>query len=262
MTFPLLSRQQQVALPGILGGLGPLAHLHFEQRLIEKSKQRGASCDQDYPVWLLVNGAVIPDRTQSIQGTGPDCTGELMKCAQWLEQSGADFLLVTCNTAHCFYEQVQAQLEIPWIHLMTCTTQYIRAVYPTVQRVGVLATDGTLHCGLYNRSLSQVGLTPISFAVNSPWQNRVMEGIYHPNWGIKATGTHVSAQALDIFEQAAGWLRTQGAEVVIAGCTELSVAFAQIPSLLLPWVDPLEVVADLTLDLAWGHCSLPLWQVA
>ncbi len=262
MIFPALSRQQQVALPGILGGLGPLAHLHFEHRLIERSRQRGASHDQDHPVWLLVNGSAIPDRTQSIQGKGPDCTADLVKCTQWLEQAGADFLIVTCNTAHSFYDRVQSQLQIPWIHLMTCTTQYIRETYPTVRQVGVLATDGTLQCGLYNRSLNQVGLKPISFDVNSPWQNRVMDGIYHPDWGIKATGNHVSTRALDSLMQAVGQLKQQGADVVIAGCTELSVGFAQLPSVPLPWVDPLEIVADLTLDLAWGHCPLTLWQAA
>lgn len=262
MTPPPLPRQPQVSLPGILGGLGPLAHVQFEQRLIERGRQRGARCDQDHPVWLLVNGTAIPDRTQSLQGTGPDCSTPLLHHAQWLAQAGADFLVVTCNTAHGFYHQVQPQLPIPWIHLMTCTTQHIRKAYPTVQRVGVLATDGTLQAGLYHSSLSRAGLTPISFELNSPWQNRIMQGIYHPEWGIKATGVQIADRSLTVLEQAASWLKSQGAEVIIAGCTELSVGFGQVSSLPLPWIDPLEVVADLTLDLAWGHRALALWQAA
>ena len=262
MSLPPLSRSKQVSIPGILGGLGPLAHIQFEQQLIESSRQRGATCDQDHPVWLLVNGTATPDRTRSIQGTGPDCTANLLRYAQCLEQAGADFLVITCNTAHNFYQRVQPQLSIPWIHLMACTTQHIREAYPQVQRVGVLATDGTLQCELYHSSLKQAGLSPVCFALNSPWQKRVMDGIYHPDWGIKATGTHVSAQALTVLEEAASWLKTQGAEVLIAGCTELSVGCAQIPSLPLPWVDPLKAVADVTLDLAWGHRPLTLLQAA
>ncbi|PSN10197.1 aspartate/glutamate racemase family protein [filamentous cyanobacterium CCT1] len=259
----LRSRQDpQVAIPGILGGLGPMAHVQFEQRLIQGSAERGAQGDQDHPVWLLVNGTNIPNRTESLQGTGPDCVPWLVRYAQLLERAGANFLVVTCNTAHGVYDQVQAQLGIPWIHLMACTSDHIRQAYPAVQRVGVLATDGTVQCGLYSRSLSRVGITPIGFEINSPWQDLVMQSIYHPDWGIKTTGTQVSTKALTVLEQATSWLKTQGAEVVIAGCTELSVAFAQMPALPLPWVDPLQVVADITLDLAWGHRSLPLWQAA
>ncbi|MFQ4135846.1 aspartate/glutamate racemase family protein [Nodosilinea sp. PGN35] len=262
MTGLLPPMDRQVAIPGILGGLGPMAHVQFEQRLIQRNVEQGARGDRDHPVWVLINGTTVPDRTQSLQGTGPDCTSELVRYAQLLERAGANFLVVTCNTAHGVYDAVQAQLGIPWIHLMACTSSHIRQAYPAVQRVGVLATDGTLQCGLYERSLSQVGLTPMGFGLDSPWQKQVMDAIYHPNWGIKTTGTQVSTKALTVLEQATGWLKTQGAEVVIAGCTELSVAFAQMPSLPLPWVDPLEVVADITLDLAWGVRSMPLWQAA
>lgn len=262
MTALLPSPNRQVAVPGILGGLGPMAHVQFEQRLIQRNVSRGAKGDQDHPVWLLVNGTTIPNRTASLQGTGPDCVPDLVRYAQLLERAGANFLIVTCNTAHGVYDQVQAQLGIPWIHLMACTTNYIRQAHPKMQRIGVLATDGTVQCGLYNGSLSQMGLTPMGFEPQSPWQDLVMQSIYHPDWGIKTTGTQVSTKALTVLEQATSWLKTQGAEVVIAGCTELSVAFAQMPSLPLPWVDPLEVVADITLDLAWGVRSLPLWQAA
>ena len=262
MTAPLPHQDRQAAMPGILGGLGPMAHVQFEQRLIQRNVERGARGDRDHPVWVLINCTTIPDRTQSLQGTGPDCIPELVRYAQLLERAGADFLVVTCNTAHGVYDQVQPQLGIPWIHLMACTSGYIRRAHPTVQRVGVLATDGTVQCGLYSQSLGQVGLTPMGFELHSPWQKQVMDAIYHPDWGIKTTGTQASTKALTVLEQATGWLKTQGADMVIAGCTELSVAFAQMPSLPLPWVDPLEVVADITLDLAWGHRPLTLWQAA
>jgi aspartate racemase len=262
MTVPFSRVDRQVAIPGILGGLGPLAHVHFEQLLIQRSVERGARGDRDHPVWMLMNAATVPDRTQSLLGHAPDCTPELVRYARMLERAGAGFLIVPCNSAHGFYDAVQAQIELPWLHLMACTSRYLRQAHPAVQRVGVLATDGTVWCGLYSRSLAQAGLTPLGFELGSPWQGRVMDAIYHPDWGIKTTGTQVSTEALTVLEQATAWLATQGAELVIAGCTELSVAFAQMRSLPLPWVDPLAVAADLTLDLAWGYRSLPLWQAA
>lgn len=246
---------RQTAIPGILGGLGPLAHIKFEQTLLEQSVRRGARGDQEHPVWILMNATQVPDRTQSIKGDAPDCTPSIVRYSRMLQRAGADFLVVTCNTAHAFYEAVQAQLDVPWIPLMGCTTQVIREQYPAVQRVGILATDGTLQTRLYHRSLTQAGLTPLCPAIASPMQKRVMQTIYHPEGGIKTTGAQVSKKALRDLSHATAWLKAQGAEVVIAGCTELSVALAQIPDLPLPWIDPLEAVADITLDLAYGQRS-------
>lgn len=242
----------QTAIPGIIGGLGPLAHVQFEQILLAQSRLRGARCDQDHPEWVLLNATQIPDRTQSIKGLVADCTPYLVQCGQRLEKAGADFVVVTCNTAHAFYDSVQQHLRLPWIPLMDCTTQRLREQFPTVQKVGILATDGTLQTQLYRRSLEKAGLQPIEPAIASPMQERVMQSIYHPEWGIKMTGTQIATTALSSLHHVTAWLADQGAEVLIAGCTELSVGLAQTTTLALPWVDPLTAIAEITLDLAYG----------
>ncbi|MEA5597362.1 aspartate/glutamate racemase family protein [Rivularia sp. UHCC 0363] len=242
---------KQVTIPGILGGMGPLAHLEFERRLIQRNLERGASCDQDHPVWILIGASDIPDRTQSLAGLTEDCTPWLVRYGRILEQAGADFLVVTCNTSHAFYSRVQPQLQIPWLRLMDCTAEFIRTQYPQVKQVGILATDGTLQTGLYSQPLLNLGLTPILPVAFH--QAQVMQSIYHPNWGIKASGTWVSDQAMAQLRQAITTLQHQGAELVIAGCTELSVGLARMPDLPMPWVDPLDVMAGLSLDLAFGH---------
>ncbi|MEB3211127.1 MAG: amino acid racemase [Leptolyngbyaceae bacterium] len=247
----------QVALPGIIGGLGPLAHIEFERRLIEWGVRSGARRDQDHPVWIVVNATDTPDRTQSLNGDVEDCTPWLVRYGHHLETAGANFLIVTCNSAHGFYSNVQKQLSIPWLHLMDCTTQSIQTKWPTTEKIGILATDGTLRMGLYNRSLSRVGLTPIYPDIDSTIQKQIMKAIYAPAWGIKSSGMWVSESALYAIEGAMRWLKHQGAELVIIGCTELSIAIAKLKSAPLPWIDPLDVAASLTLDLAYGHRQLP-----
>ncbi|MFH7023843.1 MAG: hypothetical protein ACHBN1_00105 [Heteroscytonema crispum UTEX LB 1556] len=61
---------------------------------------------------------------------------------------------------------------------------------------------------------------------------------------------------MSILETASCQLKNQGAEIAIAGCTELSLCFARMATVALPWVDPLDVLADITLDLAFGHRML------
>ena len=251
---------KQVAIPGILGGMGPLAHLEFERRLIQRNLERGVICDQDHPVWILIGASDVPDRTQSLVGLAEDCTPWLVRYGRMLERAGSDFLIVTCNTAHAFYNQVQPQLDIPWLRLMDCTARFIQDQYPQLKQIGVLATDGTLQTGLYSQPLLQMGLTPV--LPEPDQQAQVMQAIYHPGWGIKTSGTWVSEQAIGQLRRAIVALQHQGAELVIAGCTELSVGLARISDLPIDWIDPLDIMADLALDLAFGHRILNSVQAA
>jgi aspartate racemase len=245
-------------MPGILGGLGPLSHIEFERKLIAQMQQRGACRDQDYPVWILMNGTDTPDRSRSLQKQAPNCALWLVKYAQVLQLAGADFLVVICNTSHAFYNQVQTQLDIPWIHIMESTTTFIQDHYSHIQKVGVLATDGTLRTQLYHQSLITAGFTPMLPHPDSALQQQLMAAIYQPEWGIKATGLDISQEAIEVLQRAVDWLMDQGVELIITGCTELSLGLSYLTdsSLQLPWIDPLDVMANLTLDLAFGERNL------
>lgn len=250
---------QQSNLPGILGGLGPLAHIEFEKRLLHHSVRRGACRDQDHPDWVLLSAASTPDRTQRLLNQGQDCVPSLVRSARTLAMMGADFLVVTCNTAHAFYPAVQPHIDIPWFHMMEATAQHIATHYPHIQRVGLLATDGTMRSQLYPKSLSQYGLDVIAPSVDSPIQSGVMESIYAPHWGIKSSCTLVSDRALEELAIAIRWLEHQGAELIIAGCTELSVGLRAMPSrsmkpMQMEWVDPLDIMAKITVDVAYQKC--------
>lgn len=244
----------QVAIPGILGGLGPLAHVEFERQLIEINAQHWyAHRDAQHPIWILINGTNVPDRTRSLSGLAEDCTPWLLHYGQILQRAGAQFLVITCNTAHGFYHKVQPHLEIPWLHLMEITSHHIRQHYPHCQKIGILATDGTVKHQLYDISLRRYGLTPLSLQDQPELQRLVMASIYHPQWGVKATGDWVTTEALAALDQALQWLHHQDCQLVIAGCTEISVAFARHAPQMVPWVDPLTVAAHFTLDLAYGR---------
>jgi aspartate racemase len=249
-------KPRQVAVPGILGGLGPLAHIEFERSLIDEGVRRGATSDVDHPVWIVINATDIPDRTRSLQQQADACAPWLVRYGNRLHAAGADFMVVPCHTAHAFYEQVQHELRLPWVHLIEHTAQHVAREHGGVRRVGVLATDGTLGAGIYPRSLLRHGLEVIAPDIGSAEQSQVMQAIYHPGWGIKAGRSEQHARAL--LRDAATELVERGAEVLIAACTELSVAFRGISSHAgVPLIDPIKVLASITLDLAFGASAAP-----
>jgi len=250
---PALLAPGQRYVPGILGGLGPLAHAQFEREILERGRLRGARGDREHPVWIVASASSTPDRTRALLDGGESPLGSLTGFARLLERAGADALFVVCNTAHAWHAEVQREIGIPWAHLMALVADAIRAEHPAGTAVGLLATDGTLAAGLYQRALEARGLVAVAPEPGSPQQAQVRLAISHPETGIKATGSRVSAAARDQLVAAAGWCVERGARVVVPACTEVSVALTREVFAGAPLVDPLVVAADALLDVAYGR---------
>lgn len=240
-------------VPGIVGGVGPLAHVHFEQELLRCGYLRGARKDRDHPVWLVANAASTPDRGAALLDGEPSPVPNLIGFGRLLAKAGADVLFVICNTAHAFHAEVEPKVGIPWAHLMRMVAERIAATHRPGTAVGVLGTDGTLTAGLYHREIEAHGLVPVAPPVDSPVQRAVMAAIHDPATGIKATGAEVSRAAHDRLREAAAWCVDHGAQVIVAGCTELSVAFTIEGSAPVTVVDPVVVAAEAALDLSYGR---------
>ena len=249
--------KQQVRLPGIIGGLGPAAHIEFERRLLAESARRGGRSDQDCPSWVLVNATNVPERTGALLANDTREAAEgIAAAARRLLDAGADFAAVPCNTAHALRDDVMARVPLPWLDLIDVTTDELAQKFAAGSRILVLATTGTLQTGLYRERLRDAGFEPVEFDVESPDQRDVMRAIFDPEFGIKSTGTRVDERAVALAMQALG--KMSRTVCAIAGCTELSVAFAEVPNPALPVIDPLDALARATYDVAIGKRPLPL----
>lgn len=197
---------------GVIGGLGPAATAYFQERVIDFTE---VARDQDHIDMIIFNHATIPDRTAFI--TGADAANPLpiiIDDAQHLEALGCRFLVMPCNTAHYFYEDVQEAVAIPFVHIVKETLRYAKAQIEGLDCVGILATNGTICTETYQRFAEAEGLSWV--VPDRAMQEEVMAIIYD---GIKA-GRPVSRAA---FDRVADHLRQKGAGCLILGCTELSV---------------------------------------
>lgn len=128
---------------------------------------------------------------------------------------GADFLVMPCNTAHHFYDDIVNNINIPFIHMIEETAKYIRERYPAVKKIGLLATDGTIKAQIYHEIFNRYHIEVLT--PKRDYQKYVMDLIYN----IKED---VVQNNLDGFYKAMDDLKEQGAELYVAGCTEVSVA--------------------------------------
>ena len=217
---------------GVLGGMGPQATNTFYQRLIDRTQ---AEKDQEHLRVLIWSDAKIPDRTAGILA-GPEAAEQvyqaLLDGARLLEGAGCTVLAIPCNTSHYFADRLQAQLKIPLIHMIRETVAAIQAMGK--KTVGILATDGTVRTGIYQKELTAAGLTPVTLP--EELQGVVMSIIYDE---IKRGETG----SREKFGEVDAWLRQAGCDCAILGCTELSV-YRNLHSLPPYYIDAMEVLAQ------------------
>ena len=221
---------------GVLGGMGPEA---TNQLCTLITTNTAVTRDQDHIPVITYNNARIPERVAAVRGDAGarDPVPEMSRTARVLEQAGADLLLMPCNLAHFFITDVQAAVRIPLLNMIEETVNYTVAKYPQCRRVGLLASTPTIECGIYERAFGKHDrqlLVPD--AVEQ--EEKVMKAIYGGE-GIKGGRKTVPRKLLT---DAAERLVRRGAEVIIAGCTEVSLVLSPQDS---PFevIDPLAIIA-------------------
>ncbi len=160
-----------------------------------------------------------------------------------LERAGADFLIMPCNTAHCFIRQLSQHVTIPFLDMIQETVNHIENTYGASVCAGLLATDGAIKSGLFDLYFKKTG---IKLVKPGKTQRYVMELIYE---GVKNGNVKPGAEGL---LKAIKELGEKGAEIFILGCTELSSA-REICHLEGNFVDPLEILAQKSIEYAGGE---------
>jgi aspartate racemase len=224
---------------GIVGGMGPEATANFYLKLIKRTP---AKKDQDHHRVIIDSNPKIPDRTLAILGRGESPVPSIIETAQNLSRAGVTIGCIPCITSHFFFDEVQANVNFQLIHALRALNAFCHRHYPHVKTLGILATTGTINTGLYNQFLSEFDIVypdPILQEKN------VMEAIYGCE-GIKS-GNHGS-KPLGLLRMAANKLVAQGAELIIAGCTEIPIILKQ-EHLDVPLIDPMDVVIDILLEI-------------
>ncbi len=223
-------------LVGVLGGVGPAATVYFEQRLVERTR---ATRDQDHVRTLVMNDAAIPDRTAFILGESDESpVGPLVADARMLEACGCDVLALPCNTAHYFFDELQAAVGVPIINMVRETMAHCAQTGMT--RLGVLGTIGTMQVNIFGREGAAFNVECVYPELDV--QRQVNAIIYDD---VKA-GRAVDPGRLDAL---ANMFADAGCQGIVLGCTELSFAFGRNTNgHRIAVVDPLEVLVEKVIE--------------
>lgn len=247
---------------GIVGGLGPHAHLQLERAILDEVR---AARDQDYPEWILTSMPQTPDRTAALEGRGESPAPFLEQAIERLA-TRADFAVIACVTAHAFLPQLRPR--IPVLGIVEETIHSAREAGRS--RIGILATDGTLASRVFETTAARVAaglelVSPIDLGREGErlQEECVMAPIYRGVDGaasIKAGGAAEPGprrRLAGALEKAARLLIGHGAQAIVLGCTEIPLALGDEPIDGVPLIDPLRVTARAAVEIARGERPLP-----
>ena len=223
----------------IIGGMGTMATESFIHQLNERTV---AHSDQDYLNYILVNHATVPDRTAYILNhANPSPYPALAEDIKQQSTLKPQFFVIPCNTAHYFYDDLQSLTDVPILHMLREAIKDIEREYPKAKRVGLLATHGTIADHVYENEIKNAGYEFVG--PNEDIQNRTDELIYTD---IKEQDYVDATLYRDLVTE---MVEERNCDVVILGCTELSLAQERKPITDLPIVDGQSILVDKTLEL-------------
>lgn len=209
----------------IIGGMGPQASIHAHKRLIETFQNKYPNSDNsDYPriTHLSLNVEdFISDETKK-----EEAKDYILECLEEIDMSSVDVGFIACNTAHILFDDLQEATDDKLISLIELTKKHFND-----KRIGIVASPTTIKQHLYGDDI----LTPDSGSIE------IIEGI------IRDTIAGVSSDKLvPTLENEIKKLRDRGAEIVVLGCTELSVVGSHLD--LDYTLDPIELVVNAIID--------------
>ena len=213
---------------GILGGMGTQAGLDFCNKLAILNRGK---IDQEYPLFLLFNKANIPGRPESIGIHTRNLSNRfvnkkskkkyflvlksLLKGCQLLKKSRCKFIVVPCNTAHYWYDDLKKKIRLPIINMPKEVFNHTLKMCKKDSSIGLLATEGTLKTGVYNKFFDK--------KYNLIFPNSLLQK-KSVNRAIKLVKMGNVKAANKTIKPAIDFLIKKKCKKIILGCTELPIA--------------------------------------
>jgi len=238
---------------GIVGGVGPFAGIDLFKKI---SEQTAAKTDQEHlPVILFSFPGRIKDRTEYLEGKIKENPGLILAeiCIE-LSKAGALIAGIPCNTAHspeifnCILDVLnKAGCSLKIVHMIAETIEYIKKVLPQKSAIGILSTTGTYRQKIYYNKLIEAGYFPI-VPDEDVQTELVHSSVYHPLYGIKTQSGKITEQAKMQLFTVMDIIKKQGAQGIILGCSEISLAIPGIEYQGIRLIDPTEILAKAMIE--------------
>jgi len=196
---------------GILGGMGTQAGLDFCNKL---AKLNAGKLDQQYPMFVLYNKSNTPKRPENLKKYY-NVLNALVKGCKMLQKNKCKFIVMPCNTAHYWHEDIQKKIKIPLISMPKEVYKHTKKTCKKNSKIGILCTEATLKTKVYNQYFDK------DFNLISPEKLLQKNSV---NKSIKLVKMGKIKEAEKVIRPAVDYLIKNKCKKIILGCTELPIA--------------------------------------
>ena len=217
------------SIVGILGGKGPEATNILFQLII---KNTPIQAEEDHLRIIIDNNPWIPKPALGITGEGENPIPALVDTARNIERAGADFIIIACNSAHYYIDEIQKALNIPILNIIDETVSAVKK--SSFKRIGILATTGLINSNLYQSKFEAGGI--LALTPKEDDQYNLMNSILQ----FKNTGQ--KKELKNNVNRICRYFIQQGSEGIVIACTDIPVVF-ESQKLKTPYFDTLEILA-------------------
>ena len=196
---------------GILGGMGTQAGLDYCNKLAVLN--RGKS-DQKYPLFILYNKSNIPKRPENLKKYY-NVLKSLINGCNLLQKNKCKFIVMPCNTAHYWYDDLKKKIKIPIISIPEEVYLHTKKNCKKNSKIGILCTEATLKTRVYNKYFDK------NFKLVSPVKTLQTKSV---NKAIKYVKLGKVKEAEKAIKPAINYLMKIKCKKIILGCTELPIA--------------------------------------
>ena len=198
---------------GLLGGMSWESSIEYYRIINQETRRRLGGTHSARSVMVSVDFHEIEELQH--RGDWAAATAAMIDGARAIEAGGADCVVICTNTMHRMADEVQAAIGIPLLHIADATGVAVRAA--GVATVALLGTRFTMEHAFYRGRLEeQHGLEVLIPA--DPGRTLVHDVIYD-----ELVRGVISESSRDGFLEVIEGLLDQGADGVIAGCTEIEL---------------------------------------
>jgi aspartate racemase len=202
---------------GLIGGMSWESSLEYYRIVNETTKAKLGGLHSAKSIMYSVDFAEI--ELLQHQNRWQEAAQVLIEAARSIENSGADFIVLCTNTMHKVAEEIQAHINIPFLHIADATAGQI--INSGIKKVGLLGTRFTMEEDFYKSRLTEkFGLEVI---IPDADAREVVHRVIYDELVVGKIRQDSRERYLYIIQQ----LVDGGAEGIILGCTEIGLLVHQ-----------------------------------
>ena len=201
---------------GVIGGMGPLSTALFMKLVVCNTK---ATKDQQNIPLVIINDTLIPDRTDYIlNNSNKNPVLYIKKDISDLEKLKCTDLVILCNTAHNFYDDLTNYTNMNIINMIDIVLRKCKD--KGFKKIGLIATLGTINSGVYQK-YNKYNLEIINPSLEL--QEKIHSWIYF----VKQNKNIPKIEFMNMLN----YFYELGCDGIISGCTEISVVLDDLQML-------------------------------